>query len=378
MPSMKTLRDRLDQFGAAAVVRPDVDELLQVACQEIADALNVSHVKALEYLPGEKSLLIRAGVGWSDHVVGEVRLAAGFECAAGFTLQTGKPTISEDLLSEQRFHVPQLLFDHGVRSVVNVLIKFDDLVFGVLEADSDQARHFGDEDIQTLQGFANVLALVIAQARTAKANYELSVKLETLLRELAHRTRNNNQLLMSMVSLQKAKATIMEVVHALDDVLARITVLNAIDELLSFVDDTEFVDVPSYINSLSGKIFSSLSDSSQGIRLVTDLEDGVLTRSVAQSVAVIVNEFITNSFKYAFKDGGVLSIRMQIDKEMAVFELADDGPGIPASAQPGLGSQIMDAMAAQIDAKLDWLPGPGAKLRLLIPRATPPSCDETA
>ncbi|MFO1128461.1 MAG: GAF domain-containing protein [Rhodospirillales bacterium] len=365
---------RLGSFSTLAVANPDIDSLLQIACQEIHDALDVSHVKAMEYLPDERALLIRAGIGWREHVVGEHRLSAGFESAAGLTLQTGIPTIANDLASEERFHVPQLLIDHGVRSAVNCLIKADDYVFGVLEADSDKPRHFDDKDVQTLQGFANIVALVVAQATLAKEKMELSRKIELSFKEFAHRTKNNNQMLISIVSLQKSKAQILEVTHALDEVLARISVLNAIDGLLSFVDEAEQVDASYYVTSLAGKIFSGLSGSSPQVRLVTDLQPGVLGRAQAQALAIIINEFITNSFKYAFKDrGGVLTIRIQFHDDTAEIDLIDDGPGVADDATDGLGMQIIKAMARQIDAEAEWQKGetPGARLRLTIPTRIP-------
>ncbi len=305
---------RLGSFSTLAVANPDIDSLLQTACQQIHDALDVSHVKAMEYLPEERALLIRAGIGWGDHVVGEARLSAGFELAAGLTLQTGIPTIANDLATESRFRIPQLLIDHGVRSAANCLIKADDCVFGVLEADSDKPRHFDDKDVQTLQGFANILALVVVQANLAKEKMELAKKLEISLKELAHRTKNNNQMLMSIVSLQKSKSQIVEVSHALEEVINRIYVLNAIDGLLTFVDETEKVDVSYYITSIAGKIFSSISGSSQAVRLITDFQEGVLSRVQAQALAIIINEFITNSFKYAFDKGGTLRITMHFNQ----------------------------------------------------------------
>ena len=363
---------RLGSFSTLAVANPDIDSLLHAACQEIHDALAVSHVKAMEYLPEERALLIRAGIGWGDHVVGEYRLSAGFESAAGLTLQTGIPTIANDLATEQRFQVPQLLIDHGVRSAVNCLIKADDYVFGVLEADSDKPRHFDDKDVQTLQGFANILALVVTQASLAKEKLELSKKLEVSLKELAHRTKNNNQMLMSILSLQKSKSQLLEVSHALDEVINRIYVLNAIDGLLTFVDESEKVDVSYYITSIAGKIFSSISGSSSAVRLVTDFQEGVLGRVQAQALAIIINEFITNSFKYAFKeDGGVLKITIQFDDTAATLDLIDDGPGFAADAVDGLGMQIIQAMAEQIDADVHWIKGAGAHLKLTISTRTP-------
>ena len=364
-------QSRLGSFSTLAVANPDINSLLHAACQEIHDALNVSHVKAMEYLREDQALLIRAGIGWGDHVVGETRLSAGFESAAGLTLQTGMPTIANDLATEHRFRVPQLLIDHGVRSAVNCLIKADDYVFGVLEADSNQPRHFDDKDVQTLQGFANILALVVVQAMLANEKHELAKKLEVSLKELAHRTKNNNQMLMSIVSLQKSKSQILEVSRALDEVINQIYVLNAIDGLLAFVDETEKVDVSYYMTSIAGKIFSSISGSSQAVRLITDFQEGVLGRVQTQGLAIIINEFITNSFKYAFQEGGALRMTMRFDEGAAILDLIDDGPGIGDDAVGGLGMQIIQAIAKQIDAEVHWIKGGGAHLKLLIPTRTP-------
>lgn len=158
----------------------------------------------------------------------------------------------------------------------------------------------------------------------------------------------------------------------MEEVLNRIYVLNAIDGLLTFVDESEVVDVSYYIGSISGKIFSSISSSSQSVRLVTDFQDGVLSRVQAQALAIIINEFITNSFKYAFKDsGGVLKITIQFDATSATVDLIDDGPGFPADAVNGLGTQIIQAMAGQINADAQWVKGAGAHLQLVVPTSIP-------
>lgn len=363
----KPLPNRLGLFGAQAAASPDVDELLAVACKDVADAVNVSHVKVLEYIASDKQLLVRAGIGWRPGIVGKTRLPAGLESAAGFTLQSGRPTIANELETEHRFHIPKFLFDHDVKSAVNVLIKCQDIVFGVLEADSIEVRKFDQSHVDLLQGFANILALVIAQSRLAEENYKLSKRSELLLRELAHRTKNNNQMLVSIINLQKNKSKMLEVVEALDDVINRIYVLNSIDDFLTLVDDTERVDVAAYLGAVAGKVFSTLSDASNTVRLKTDLADGSLLRAQAQGLAIIVNEFITNSFKYAFTDGGTLSMTISFSEDAAVLDLRDDGPGISPDAVPGLGMQIIEAMTKQLGGQLEWPSGKGVRLRITLP-----------
>jgi two-component sensor histidine kinase len=357
---------RLESFGDTAARTPDVDALLQRACQEIAEALRVSHVKALEYLPDRDAFLIRAGVGWAAGVVGEV--VVGPDSPPGHTVATGQPTNSDDLGKENRFQIPKVLLDHGVKSMANVLIRTGDAVFGVLEADNDRRRKFGERDTELLQGFANVLALVLAQAKLAAENRALSEKKELLLRELTHRTKNNNQMLMSMICLHRMKASAPEAQRALESFENRIRLMAAIDDMLALDEETDSIDVPLFLGAVAGKAFAAMTDKQRDTRLVLELQDGTLSRRQAQALAIITNEFITNSCKYAFASGGRLSLSANFAADAAVVEMADDGPGMPADAAPGLGTHIIAAMAKQMRAMAEWSTQNGTRLRLSIPR----------
>ena len=85
----RALLDRragLAEFGLRASEGAELDELLQDAAEEAARSLGVSYVKVLEYLPDEKRLLVRAGVGWGAGVVGQAKIGADLESPAGYAL----------------------------------------------------------------------------------------------------------------------------------------------------------------------------------------------------------------------------------------------------------------------------------------------------
>jgi GAF domain-containing protein len=124
----------------------------------------VSFVKVLEYLTEEKCLLVRAGVGCGKGVVGEARIGADIESPAGYALQTGRPGISNELHKEERFRIPALLREYGVKTA-NVIIKTKATAFGVLEADSRDSRAFIEDDVKFLQGYATLLVFAIEHHR---------------------------------------------------------------------------------------------------------------------------------------------------------------------------------------------------------------------
>ncbi|MGH6944883.1 MAG: GAF domain-containing protein, partial [Geminicoccaceae bacterium] len=107
-------RAELADFGLRATAGAELDGLLQEAAAEAAESLGVSRVKVLEYLPEERRLLVRAGVGWGEGVVGRATVGADLESPAGYALQTGRPVIASDLDKEERFRIPDLLREHQV------------------------------------------------------------------------------------------------------------------------------------------------------------------------------------------------------------------------------------------------------------------------
>jgi GAF domain-containing protein len=151
----------LAELGRRAIATDDVDVLLQEASRLVALGLETSFCKILEYLPDKGTLLVRAGVGWADDVIGSATVGADLNSPAGYALHTGKPVITNDLAKERRFRTPRLLRRHGIQRAINVIVCTGGESFGVLEADSEIGGTFNEHDIDFLQGAANLLGVAI-------------------------------------------------------------------------------------------------------------------------------------------------------------------------------------------------------------------------
>jgi len=173
--TMNLLRARGRQQGAIAtlgqeaLVGTDLARLFDDAVRLVADTLDVEYAKVLEVLPGRTDLLLRAGVGWTEGLVGHATVEGGAGSQAGYTLQSTQPVIVADLPSETRFHGPALLREHGVVSGVSVIIAGHPRPFGVLGAHTRRGRQFTTDDVNFVQSIANVLALAIERTRTEDA-----------------------------------------------------------------------------------------------------------------------------------------------------------------------------------------------------------------
>ena len=111
-------------------------ELLNQTARLTAEGMEAEFCKVLEYIPAQNRLLVRAGVGWHEGIVGVATVGADLESPSGFALRTGKPVISNHLENQQRFRTPELLVEHGIRRAMNVILQGDGSPYGVLEVDS--------------------------------------------------------------------------------------------------------------------------------------------------------------------------------------------------------------------------------------------------
>jgi signal transduction histidine kinase len=137
----------------------------------------------MEILPGGQELCLRAGKGWREGTVGRVKVRAGADSQAGYTLLRMEPVIIENLAAETRYRVPQFLQDHGVVSSVAVVIQGAAGPFGVLGAGTAQRRTFTKDEIHFLQSIANVLGIAIGRKQAEEALRRAHDELEIRVRE---------------------------------------------------------------------------------------------------------------------------------------------------------------------------------------------------
>ena len=163
--------------------------MLNHTARVTAEGLEAEYCKVLEYIPAEKRLLVRAGIGCGEGVVGHA-VGANSASPAGYALHTGKPVISNHLENEQRFRTPELLVEHGIRRAMNVILQGDGSPFGVLEVDSRSEGEFSEKDIAFLQGAANILGMAIEQQQYQRKLQAALARHQILLKEVNHRIKS--------------------------------------------------------------------------------------------------------------------------------------------------------------------------------------------
>ncbi|MBC1219303.1 PAS domain-containing protein [Nostoc sp. UCD121] len=157
------------ELSQMALAGADLTTLMNSSVTIVAQCLKVEFCKILELLPGDRKLLLRAGVGWQPGLVGKAIVSGERNSQAGYTLLSKEPVIVDDLRTETRFNGPPLLHEHQVVSGISVVIYGKERPFGVFGAHTTRHHTFTKDDISLLQAVANVLATAIERQRMEDA-----------------------------------------------------------------------------------------------------------------------------------------------------------------------------------------------------------------
>ncbi len=349
-------QELLAELGVTALKGVSFDELLNETARLAAAGLDVEFCKVLEHIPSSNRLLVRAGVGWNADIVGIATVGADLESPAGFALRTGKPVISNHLENEERFRTSELLEQHGIRRAMNVILQGEGKPFGVLEVDSRSDDEFLEHDLAFLQGAANILGMAIERERHQQKINAALEKHQFLLKEMNHRVKNSLAIVASLLNLQARDIRNPELTGYLNEAANRIAAIGKAHAQLSYGSHVEQMDIGQYIEA----ICKDLDESVANCEVITDAVDGILVPTDrAISIALIVNELITNAAKYAYKDESGGKIWITVDRhadESIVISVRDEGAGLPPDFDmekaKGLGMRLVTTFAKQLNATI--------------------------
>lgn len=366
--SFERQRRALADFGIFALRSVDMEAVLAEACYRAAEGLGIEMAKILELRGEENCLLVISGYGLIPGTIGHARVPLGRGSGAGWALESGEPVISLDTAGETRFQISEMVRQHSVRSMANVLINYSDgTPFGVLELDSRSPGRFGSVDTAYLQSYANLVGAALERARSRQALQNALDERDVLMRELQHRVKNDLQAIIGLLVMESSDTENLETRHRLERVRSRVNALRLVHEKLYHDQRIRRVDALSYLGDLARSCIELWSAAhGQSIELCLEGASRDINHDTAVTLGLIVNEFITNSVKHAFPFGrGIIALDLQFDGERRFcLSLSDDGIGVPIQTARHSGRRFIEALARQLQADMEWSNGPGTKLVL--------------
>ncbi|KJR41056.1 sensory transduction histidine kinase [Candidatus Magnetoovum chiemensis] len=154
---------------------------------------------------------------------------------------------------------------------------------------------------------------------------------EDLLREIHHRVKNNLQVINSLLKLQCDYIKDKDLIEILNDSRNRIRSMSLIHEKLYRASDLNQIEFGDYVRSLVNDLLKSYCFSLGKIFVNIEVSRVSFNVDTAIPVGLIINELVSNCFKYAFPNNakGEISIRMnKFNDDIYELIVSDNGCGI--------------------------------------------------
>jgi chemotaxis protein methyltransferase CheR len=201
----------------------------------------------------------------------------------------------------------------------------------------------------------------VTERRAAeRAIADLMRQKEMLLQEMQHRIANTLQIIASILLL-KARTVPSEAARLhLEDAHQRVMSVAAVQEQLQPSMHGDLVELGPYLSRLCEALAASMIGGSRPISLKVHAEGGTVSSGEAVSLGLIVTELVINALKHAFHDGeagGQIIVAYDVAQSGWTLTVSDNGIGnledCSNKAVPGLGTRIIEALAKQLDSRVE-------------------------
>lgn len=217
--------------------------------------------------------------------------------------------------------------------------------------------------------------LLIIQIRSLKKQRkqiaEQSERLQWMMKELHHRVKNNLQIVSSLLNLQVFRLSDEESVQALKESQQRVQAMSLIHQRLYQEEKVTMVNFKSYCYDLVESLMKAYGYDADQFDLQIKIENELLDVDTVMPLALLLNEIITNSFKYAYNrvSRPALQITLSQNHDHLQLEISDNGPGIKEKEEkePGFGKKLIEALSRQIRATYTIKSENGTNYTFMIP-----------
>ena len=178
---------------------------------------------------------------------------------------------------------------------------------------------------------------------------------ELLLKELHHRVKNNLQVMYSLLNLQKRRNHDADTIETLSSIQNRIQTMALVHQNLYTSGDFEMVEIANYVKTLANHLESIYKIDKKKIQISIDIDEALkLPIETVVAVGLIVNEAVSNAFKYAFNkvQDGKLLIKINSYEDDTEITIQDNGQGISDNPKKenSLGMKLIKLMCLQLKA----------------------------
>lgn len=223
-----------------------------------------------------------------------------------------------------------------------------------------------------------LLALTFLLRRVQKQKSLITTQsdqLQTMMRELHHRVKNNLQIVTSLLSLQGYRLRDSEAQEAIRLSQQRVQAMSLIHQRLYTGKETKLVNMEEYLTDLAGSLITAYGYSTKTLALHLDIGNKWLDVDKALPLGLIANEIITNALKHAYHnvECPALDISLRTVGEKLTFTIRDNGGSLDTKEWSGaggsFGKQLVATLCTQLNATQELALTGGTAFSFTLPHA---------
>ncbi len=315
---------------------------------------------------------------WNDFFLALVALFIGFFATAFFARRIVQPIqaldrIARDITAGDLHKRAEIRTGDELESLAN---SFNQMTDQLQKSRDKLEQRVKERTIELAETNKKLLAEIRARKQTqAEITVSLAEK-EVLLKEIHHRVKNNLQIISSLLYLQSKNITDEETISMFTDSRNRVISMALIHENLYRSDNLALIDIREYLQNLTRELNTSYSQEGRMVTVSLDIEPVPLSIDKAIPVGLIVNELISNAYKYAFSENSEsgngtneLQVILNVSEDREVtLSISDNGTGLPGNIDfresPSLGLQLVNSLVNQLDGEINYIKNGGSKFEI--------------
>lgn len=395
--TVRELREQQDAIARAGLLglrETSRERVFQEIVVLTRDALH-GHFSKIALSQADGGLLLCAGVGWPEGVVGHLETPSGRESQEHYTMRIRAPVVVDDLPNERRFKPNPALLELGIVSGVSTIIQGAHLTYGVLQVDSRSPRAFSEDQVGFLQSAANILGGFLDRETREQER-------ETFFSAVAHEVRGpltavlgfSQRLVRRLAVGSVIDARTLEEIHAVEQGGRSMQrTINMLSDLLEVTTPRARTRAEITLATLLGTVVDEMNEEFPEITFEQDLPSAdIEVRGDDRAARIALRNLLENAAKYSIREPVVRIQVVQEDGEVEV-RINDNCGGLegdeltrmfeayyrgesPRSPQ-GLGLGLY--LTERICSRFGWSiqvhnhRGEGCEFRLIMPREHQPA-----
>lgn len=224
-------------------------------------------------------------------------------------------------------------------------------------------------------GFVTVAYLLsqylVFQSYSQKQLQQLNVSLEeqndiilsknkeniTLVKEVHHRVKNNLQIIISLLRMQRSEIQSDEAKEQFNVAINRILTMSMIHQKLYQEKEPSKINIKDYLEDLIGELVS-LSGDQTHVNVQFDASEEYADLKTIVPFGLLVNELVANSIKHAFKNNNGHEITISLSSldsgKKLQFKYSDNGTWQePDDSETGFGLELIEILTEQLEGVCD-------------------------